>query len=124
MSELTEKEISLIKSAFSYDATPQEVALETGIDYEKILEWLAIEENINFVEIIRHQPKWAAKKLVTMAAQEDVKVAQWYLERKMKDEFSSRNELTGANGKDLLPKPLLLNVRGDNSLEESNGDEE
>jgi hypothetical protein len=39
-----------------------------------------------------------------------IKTSQWYLERKKKDEFSARSELTGKDGKDLIdpnePKTL------------------
>lgn len=36
----------------------------------------------------------------------DAEVAKWWLERKNKKEFSTRAELTGADGKD-LPTPIL-----------------
>lgn len=43
---------------------------------------------------------------------------KWWLERKMKTDFSTRTEQTGADGKD-LPSPIIkLNrVSGDNSTE-------
>jgi len=46
------------------------------------------------------------KALQTMIKSlDDPEYAKWYLERKMKNEFSSRQELTGADGKD-LPTPI------------------
>lgn len=46
----------------------------------------------------------------------DVDTAKWWLERKNKKQFSLRQELTGADGKD-LPTPILggQSVSGDNS---------
>lgn len=37
----------------------------------------------------------------------DVPVSQWWLERRDKKHFSTRSELTGKDGDDLLPKPIL-----------------
>lgn len=120
MIELSEEESRQIEEAFMLDATPKEVVLETKIEYEKVLIWLATGDNNIRVEDLRKRPRWEAKKLVTQEAMQDVKTAQWYLDRKAKDEFSSRTELTGKDGEDLIPKPLLYNVRGDNSSEEGN----
>lgn len=46
----------------------------------------------------------------------DSEMAKWWLERRNKSQFSLRQELTGANGKD-LPTPILElpNVSKDNS---------
>lgn len=118
--KLTEEESKKIEAAFMIDATPKEVVLETGLGYEKVLEWMATGDNHKRMEELRTRPRWEAKKLVTKASGEDLKTAQWYLERKAKDEFSNRTELTGRDGKDLIPKPLLFNVRDNISLEEGN----
>lgn len=58
-----------------------------------------------------------AKALLTRAItkQNDKETAKWWLERKKKLEFSTRSEVTGADGKDLLPKPILGNVSSNNS---------
>lgn len=37
----------------------------------------------------------------------DPDVAKWWLERKKKDEFSTRAELTGKDGEQLMPMPIL-----------------
>ena len=120
MSELSEEESKKIEEAFMIDATPKEVVLETGLDYDKVLTWLATGDNHKRMEELRTRPRWEAKKLVTQEAMQDVKTAQWYLDRTARDEFSIRTELTGKDGQDLIPKPLLYNVRGDNSSEEGN----
>ncbi len=41
-----------------------------------------------------------------------------------KEAYSERSELTGKDGKDLLPKPILAYVSGNESNEEGNGSEE
>jgi hypothetical protein len=45
----------------------------------------------------------------------DVKASQWYLERKCKDEFSTRTENTGENGEPLqIPTLIIEGVKFDN----------
>jgi len=39
---------------------------------------------------------------------------RWWAERRMKQDFSTRTEQTGADGKDLLPQPILGNVQNNN----------
>lgn len=44
-----------------------------------------------------------ARQNIVMAIQEnDVATSKWWLERKAKDEFGTRTELTGKDGKDLI----------------------
>lgn len=52
----------------------------------------------------------------------DRDTAKWWLERKNKKEFSTRSELTGADGKD-LPTPILggQSVHSDNSNKQGTG---
>lgn len=51
----------------------------------------------------------------------DRETAKWWLERRVKNKFSTRNELTGKDGKD-LPTPLLtgvIDVRSNNSSDQA-----
>lgn len=88
-----------IRAAFLQDATPQEAALETGLPYSDILDWLAIGNHVEEVQHLRMKPKWEAKKLVAKEAATSVKDAQWYLDRKANDEFKiktdNKTELSG-----------------------------
>lgn len=55
-------------------------------------------------ELLKEQVKIKAKSNITKAINDgDKPLSQWYLERKAKDEFSTRTEQTGAGGKDLVP---------------------
>lgn len=49
-----------------------------------------------------------ASALQMEAETEDARkdTSKWYLERRMKDEFSTRQESTGADGKDLVPPTI------------------
>lgn len=65
-----------------------------------------------------------ASALQTEAESDDARkeTSKWYLERRMKNEFSTRQENTGADGKD-LPTPILTlgNVHTNNEHEEDRG---
>ena len=62
-----------------------------------------IERNQDFCDNMKRAQEWAVEKArqnVVMAIQEgDQTTSRWYLERKAKDEFSVRNEVTGKDGK-------------------------
>ena len=67
------------------------------------------ENNPEFAEKknhLRENPKMIAKTTVYNRLGRDPETAKWYLERKSKDEFSPRAELTGKDGKDIMPKPI------------------
>lgn len=49
----------------------------------------------------------AAKSDWALSQVKKVKSKEWLLERLMKDHFAERKEFTGADGKDLIPAPLL-----------------
>lgn len=40
----------------------------------------------------------------------DVGTAKWYAERKGKEEFSTRQELTGTDGKQLMPPKIIIST--------------
>lgn len=47
--------------------------------------------------------------------------SKWFLERRMKNEFSTRTEATGADGKD-LPAPILVQFIGDDTKDNTDTD--
>lgn len=93
MIEFTKEEDKKLREAFALDANPKEAWLETGIDYGRILEWLSVGDRLAEMERLRMKPRWEAKKLVAKEASVSVKDAQWYLERRAKDEFSTKSEV-------------------------------
>ena len=65
---------------------------------------------------LKENPFIKARQTVVKAL-ENPQHAQWYLERKKKSEFASRQEHTGADGKE-LPQPIVnLNVLGNDSTD-------
>lgn len=50
-------------------------------------------------ELLRHSPELKAKLNINNRINKgDVEISKWYLERKCKDEFSTRAEVTGKDG--------------------------
>jgi len=113
---LSDDEVRQVCECFKMGATNSEVALETGIDFDRLITWRAIEENCKLVESWKLQPTWEAKKTLTKKLREDEKTAQWYLthNKETKADWSDRVELTGKDGKDLLPVPILNGIADDN----------
>ncbi len=58
-----------------------------------------------FFEALPMYPRVRAK-ITIVKSLDDLESAQWYAERKMKDEFGIRTELTGRNGVPLVPQKL------------------
>jgi len=71
----------------------------SGICYDTFLEWIA--KYPEFAEAIKKAEKQCKQRclaIIQKAAIETWQAAAWLLERKYKDEFSLRQENTGANG--------------------------
>lgn len=58
----------------------------------------------------------------------EVKSREWLLERLFRQHFSERKEITGADGKDLLPRPIMggasKNVSDNNNISEDSKPQE
>jgi len=100
---ITENQESKLRQAFSIGCTIDEALCYAEMRKREWLEFLAEDKNKDFLyEIEQMQLKPLVKaRMSAVKNLDDPKHAQWYLERKKKDEFSLRSELTGANGKDL-----------------------
>lgn len=74
-------------------------------------------------EDLKQHPKLQARfNVVKEIEKKDVTVSQWYLERKGKDEFSGRKEITGADGQ---PTEISITYHNGRDIEKGNkGDED
>ena len=70
------------------------------------------------VTALRNDPILKARRTLVKSL-DTPQFALEYLKRKKKDEFSDRQELTGKNGEDLIPKPILDLSNG---VQENNSD--
>lgn len=96
---------TLLREAFEHGCTVEEALCHAEMRKREWLEFLAKNSDfLNELEQMRLKPIVTAK-MTAVKALATPKDAQWYLERKKKDEFSTKveNEHSGPGGKDLFP---------------------
>jgi len=97
---LTPQQIASLEEAFFWGANDTQAYTHAGICKSTFYYWQEV--NPDFVEKkagMQENIKLRAKRvLVESIVGGDVNSAKFWLERKSKDEFSLRNEITGANG--------------------------
>lgn len=102
---MTEKVLDQLRQAYLWGATNAEACAHADISERPLYEYLS--KNPEFKQKIEQwklDPILKAKKTIINDLG-DVKNAQWYLERKQKDEFSTKVE-NDIRVKE-LPKPIL-----------------
>lgn len=99
---MTPEIIGKLEQAFLMGCSDKEACLfaeihpSTLYDYQKL--------NPRFTErkeLLKENPIFKARMKVVEDMERNVDSARWFLERKKKDEFSLRSELTGKDGSDL-----------------------
>lgn len=100
---VTDEVIQKLEEAFLNGASDRQACFLANIADGTLYNY--IKENKEFgerKELLKQQTTYLAKMVVNSAIKaNDKEISKWYLERKNKDEFSLRNELTGANGDQL-----------------------
>ena len=86
-----------------------------GVSEDTIIDWKKADPNFaNQIEFL--QGEWIRRNV------KEVKSKEWLLERLFRQHFSERKEITGADGKDLLPTPIMggksKNVPSNNNISE------
>ncbi len=114
---MTQEVIGKLDEAFAMGCTDKEACLYAGIHPSSLYDYQ--NEHPEFSErkeTLKESPFLLARRTIYKSLN-TVAAAQWFMERKRKDEFSQRVENTGKDGKDLLPIPILatMNVPTDNS---------
>lgn len=107
-----------LKQAFAIGCTDEEACAYAKIGTSSLYRY--IEKNPEFrkeADRLKQEPILKAKHTIVKSLT-DVKDAQWYLERKLKSEFSTRNELTGKDG-----EAVEVKVDITRSLEKIYGDD-
>lgn len=104
---MTPEIIAQLEDAFSYGASDKEAYSIVGISSSTFYNYC--QDNPEFVEkkdALKEEVKFHARKNIAKGIKEGDKVlSQWYLEKKAKDEFSTRSELTGKDGEKLGISP-------------------
>jgi hypothetical protein len=104
--KMTPENIAKLEIAFSNGATDLEACFVAGISKDTLYDYIKLfPEFSDRKEALKDQPKYQARVNVVEAIRGgDKPTSTWYLERKAKEEFASRTENTGKDGKDLIPE--------------------
>lgn len=102
---MTQETIARLEDAFLNGASDKEACFHANISPQTLYSYQ--ERNPEFTERkeqLKESLKLRAKLNIAKAITEgDKTLSQWYLERKAKDEFSPRSEVTGKEGTPLVP---------------------
>lgn len=119
--KLTPETITKLETAFSLGCSDVEACLYADISKSALYEYQkAHPEFADRKELLKDKLVFKSRSVVAEALNNnDREMAKWYLERKKKNEFSTRQEHTGEDGEPL--QNLIVNVLpveaiyGDNS---------
>lgn len=102
---MTEATVKKLEEVFAIGGTDEEACFYADISKQTLYDYQKLKpEFIDRKEALKAKPILKARQTIVRGL-DDSKNAQWYLERKLKKEFTQRQELTGADGKD-LPTPI------------------
>lgn len=106
-SKMSKSVVEKLEKCFSNSYTDEEACLFVGIDKETLYTYCDKYPAFSInKELLKKKPNLKAKNVVLEAINNnDVQSAKWWLEKKAKDEFSSRNEVTGEDG-----NPIETNI--------------
>lgn len=98
---MTPNTLNHLRQAFAIGCTDEEACAYAKIACSTLYKYQ--NEHPEFIEEkeqLKQEPILKAKNTIVQNL-DDPKNAQWYLERKKKDEFSTRSELTGGDGESI-----------------------
>jgi len=104
---MTPAVIAKLEQAFALDCTVKEALFYAGIKADAYYDF--IKKNPEYTErfeTLRNRPVLLARQTVVKKLSENYSNAMDYLSRKAKKEFSTRTELTGADGEAILQPEL------------------
>lgn len=109
---MTKAVLDKLEQAFSWGCTDVEACLWAGIVDDTLYKYQR--EHPDFIKRknqLKETPTLKARQVVNIAlGQKDKQAAQWWLERKRKDEFSTRSEL-------VQPEPIKVFVTKEEQAE-------
>lgn len=102
---IDEVTLQKLENAFSLGATDGEACFQAGIAPATLYNYQnAHPEYVERKNQLKDRMIFKARSVIAEALNnKDKEVAKWYLERKAKNEFSTRQELTGQDGQNLIP---------------------
>lgn len=109
---MTPEVVNKLEAAFSWGCTDTEACLWAGISRDTFYDYIKL--NPKFAdrkEQLKETPNLKARQVLNLALQQkDKQTAQWWLERKKKEEFSTRSEL-------VQPEPIKVFITKEEQAE-------
>ena len=100
--------VGKLEYAFSIGSSIPEACFYAGIHKDTYYEWVKKDPKLSDrFEALREKPIFEARETVVKGIRRNPELALKFLERKLKGEFSLRSELTGKDGEQLVPTPIL-----------------
>ncbi len=102
--KMTPETVKKLEEAFAIGASDGEACFYADISRETLNNYQQV--NPQFLDrknALKERPVLLARQTVIKAIESDPLTARWYLERRRKNEFASRQELTGADGERIIP---------------------
>lgn len=102
VTKLTPEVVKKLEEAFAMDCTVSEACLYAEISRQTYYDWIKKNKKLaDRFDELRETPVLKARATIIKGL-DNVGTAQWYIERKRKTEFTSRQEHTGADGAPLV----------------------
>lgn len=110
--KLDNQRVKKLEEAFTLGCNIKEACIYAGISKQTYYNWEEeYTELFDHFEVLRLSPIFKARRTVLGALEKDVKVAQWYLERKAKDEFGLNSK--SPNDEKRIDKIIIKHVGTD-----------
>lgn len=117
-SAFTPELLNKLEEAFKIGCTDEEACLNADISTTALYNYQNRHpEFVERKERLKQRPFWLARKSVVDRLARDPELALKYLERKKKDEFSTRQETTGKDGGPVEIKPVEVMELGEDKLQ-------
>lgn len=103
--KVTPEVVTKLEQAFSMGCTDEEACLFADISRMSLQRYQEAHPSFRDRKaLLKQKLVLKARSVIAEALnRKDENTAKWYLERKAKNEFSARQELTGADGENLIP---------------------
>jgi len=116
----TDEVVDNLVRAFEDGANISEACRIAKIDRQTYYNWLEDSEEFStLMTDSQNYPDVVAKMVLVRAIKKsDIDVSKWWAERRMKNEFSTRNEMTGKDGEHLIPRFTVQTKEAKQNLEQ------
>ena len=103
--KVTPEVVTKLEQAFSMGCTDEEACLFADISRMSLQRYQEAHPSFRDRKaLLKQKLVLKARSVIAEALnRKDENTAKWYLERKAKNEFSARQELTGSDGENLIP---------------------